>query len=339
MVYIWIYVQTSRPSHHSFRMNKWLTCPSCQWKLQKVCEKLSHINRLIMMVDIQPNHQERMVKKHTTSSISLIKGMGEMLHKLAQVPKTEGLFSVGGIPCLSLTSSLHTADISFDMVEYIVHVSIEWLTFCVKFYFQYINIQKSWLLFCPCLDFSADPELISSPPSLRCCCSSVETELTGFTFCFDDQRFRTKSASAFTKDRGTESNACNCDIDGNWLGVVRLASSQIASLFFLKLQKTSSSTPKHRRSTTLTSAFYANANLYWLVQRTKKPPTESLLENPPFQPDLPKQKGRPTKGFKMGSHMIHVIHTKADPLRNLMKPDIACLWSRDIQSPSLNGVT
>lgn len=95
------------------------------------------------------------------------------------------------------------------------------------------------------------PELISSPPSLRCCCSSVETELTGFTFCFDDQRFRAKSASAFTKERGTESNACNCEIDGNWLGVVRLASSQIASLFFLKLQKTSSSTPKHRRSTTL----------------------------------------------------------------------------------------
>lgn len=45
----------------------------------------------------------------------------------------------------------------------------------------------------------------------------------------------------------------------------------------------------------------------WLVQTTKKPP---------FQPDLPKQKGRPTKGFKMGSHMIHVNilepHTKAD---------------------------
>lgn len=147
-------------------MNKWLTCPSCQWKLQKVCEKLSHINRQIMMVDIQPNHQERMVKKHTTSSISLIKGMGEMLHKAAQEPKTEGLFSGGGIPCLSLTYSLHTADISFDMVEYIVHVSIEWLTFCVKFYFQYINIQKSWLLFCPCLDFSAGPPNWSHPHHL-----------------------------------------------------------------------------------------------------------------------------------------------------------------------------
>lgn len=55
--------------------------------------------------------------------MSLIKGTGEMLHKAAQVPKMEGLFSGGGIPYLSLTSSLHTADISLDMVEYIVHVS------------------------------------------------------------------------------------------------------------------------------------------------------------------------------------------------------------------------
>lgn len=54
--------------------------------------------------------------------------MGEMLHKAAQVPKTEGLFSGGGIPYLSLISSLHTADISFDMVEYkYMWVLSDWL--------------------------------------------------------------------------------------------------------------------------------------------------------------------------------------------------------------------
>ena len=97
--------------------------------------------------------------------------------------------------------------------------------------FHQIMYQKGWRFFEPTLEFACNSwkHLIIKrfaparfaytikwwvigrrrPPSRRCSCSSVETELTGFTFFLDDQRFRNRSASVLTKGNGTKSSACS----------------------------------------------------------------------------------------------------------------------------------